>query len=302
LLEENRGYCGYEPSLDKLRQEASSFSDADWYKTLYSTWQLALQPLFNKDFTGFPRFMTTDFYATKNLNSALSSWAELRHDTIHYIEQSYEPIHVTVLPPKYLYWVEPIPEGYAAIGDLAKLIRTGLTDMGIVHPELSELLQTFVDLQDELVSISTNELAGQALTGREQVFVEYMGETMRSIVDDLALVTGVRTDKPSDDPNLEKKMDIQGDPYRTNIIAEVYTNEGLNRSLQAGSGYIDWMIAVRRIDEQTLGAMIGPVFRYREFPWPANDRLDDDGWTRMLNNNEAPSRPDFFDGLYPMEP
>jgi hypothetical protein len=302
LLQTNRDYCGYEQSLDTLRQEATSFSDDDWYKTLYSTWELALQPLFSKDFTGFPSFMTTDIYTTKNLGSALSSWAELRHDTIHYIEQSYEPIIVTVLPPKDLYWVEPIPEVYAAISDLAKLIRTGLTDIEMVDRELSELLQAFVDLQDELVSISINELAGEALTGGEKFFIEDMGRTMHGIIDDLALITGVKTDKPSDDPNLQKKMDIQGDPYRTSIIAEVYTDDALNQSLQAGSGHIAWMIAVRRIDEQTLGAMIGPVFRYGEFSWPAGDRLDDDRWTEMLNNDEAPSGPDFFNRLYPVQP
>ncbi len=302
LLQTNQAYCGYEQSLDAFRREASSFSDDDWYKTLYSTWELALQPLFNKDFAGFPAFMTADSYATKNLSSALSSWAALRHDTIHYIEQSYEPVHVTALPPKDLYWVEPIPEVYAAIGDLAKLIRTGLADMGMVDPELSELLQAFVDLQDRLVSISINELAGEPLTGGDKFFIEYMGQTMRGIIDDLALVTGVKTDKPSDDPDLRKKMDIQGDPYRTSIIAEVYTDDALNRSLHAGSGYIDWMIAVRRIDEQTLGAMIGPVFRYREFSWPANDRLDDDQWTEMLDDDDAPWGPDFFDRLYPAQP
>ena len=62
---------------------------------------------------------------------------------------------------------------------------------------------------------------------------------------------------------------------------------------------MDWMVAVRRIDAQTLGAMIGPVFRYREFPWPADDPLDDDRWTEMLINDDAPSGPDFFNRLYP---
>ena len=35
----------------------------------------------------------------------------------------------------------------------------------------------------------------------------------------------------------------------------------------------------------------GAVFSYREFQWPANDRLTDEKWQQMIREGKAPAAP-----------
>jgi hypothetical protein len=42
----------------------------------------------------------------------------------------------------------------------------------------------------------------------------------------------------------------------------------------------------------------GGVFSYYEFPWPADDRLTDEKWREMLDNDEAPDRPVWIDTFF----
>ena len=58
--------------------------------------------------------MRTEAWQKKELNAALSSWTELRHDTILYAKQSYTPI-TTGLPPQVTGYVEPVPEFYGRL-------------------------------------------------------------------------------------------------------------------------------------------------------------------------------------------
>ncbi|MBN1656429.1 MAG: DUF3160 domain-containing protein [Deltaproteobacteria bacterium] len=298
LAEQTRGYCAYDGNLDSLRQEVSRFTDQDWYETLYSTSSLALKPLFDKDLSGFPPWMTTQLYRDRCLNAGLSSWAELRHDTFHYIRQSYGPGLITAPPPSDLYWLEPLPEVYAALGDLGKVIRDGLREMTWWSDQLSEPVNRFIDLSDMLTEIAVKELEAGELTRDEKITIASLSKELMLIVDTLALVTGEKAERPPDDPTLVEKIEVQGEPYKTTVIADVYRDSTLDNTLYAGSGPIDWMVVLRRIDAQTLVAMIGPVFRYHEFVRPAAQRLDDRQWIEMLNSDDAPARPDFVAELY----
>jgi hypothetical protein len=58
------------------------------------------------------------------------------------------------------------------------------------------------------------------------------------------------------------------------------------------------MVIVRRIEEGVLGAAIGPIFTYYEFPWPMKNRLNDDEWNALLTSDESPARPEFVKSFY----
>ncbi len=301
LREDIEGYCSYEEQLDSLDRETSAFTDDDWWRALYTGWLYTLQPLLTKDLTGFPAWMTTDAYKDKSLNTALASWAELRHDTILYVKQSYTSMMDggMEIPPEIMYWVEPMPEVYQALSDLTKLTRTGLTDMGLFDSELDRPVGALVELLDTLTSISINELEGKALTENEKFTIENVGDSIQSILTRLGKVTMQALEKPQDDPDAWEELEVEGDTYKTTVIADVHTDPNTDRVLEVGSGYIHWMVIVRRIDDETLGAAIGPIFSYYEFPWPIQDRLDDEQWQALLNGSGAPARPEFLKGLYP---
>src|SRR5205823_13180723 len=107
-------FDNYNPQMTKLRDEVGSLAEADWSDTLYGTWLYTLQSLAQPMPQGYPTFMTNEAYSDRLLYGALGSFAELKHDTILYAEQSYaemgggggkSPPPEPVLPPVY---VEPI--------------------------------------------------------------------------------------------------------------------------------------------------------------------------------------------------
>jgi len=81
----------YDKQLNELKSQFGAFDVADWNRNLYWAWLYALQPLLEEFGEGYPTFMQTQAWQDKELQTALASWAELRHDTILYAKQSYTP-------------------------------------------------------------------------------------------------------------------------------------------------------------------------------------------------------------------
>jgi hypothetical protein len=75
--------------------------------------------------------------------------------------------------------------------------------------------------------------------------------------------------------------------------------------LEVGVGRIDHLHAVVPVIEEdgsiTLQVSMGGVFSYFEFHWPAEDRLTDEQWREMLDNDEAPSRPEWIGSFFTEE-
>ena len=82
-------YENYSAQYGEMKSEFSNFSAADWNRNLYWSWLYSLQPLLKDYGNGYPTFMQTDAWQDKEMNTALASWTELRHDTILYAKQSY---------------------------------------------------------------------------------------------------------------------------------------------------------------------------------------------------------------------
>ena len=127
----------YDAQLKELRNEFATFTPEGWHRNLYWSWLYALKPLLERYGKGYPIFMQTEAWQDKELNTALASWAELRHDTILYAKQSYTPQMTSMpLPPKPLLgYIEPIPEFYARMLDLTRMTRAGLSQLGVLSQE-----------------------------------------------------------------------------------------------------------------------------------------------------------------------
>jgi hypothetical protein len=69
-------------------------------------------------FASQPEAMRTAAWADKNLNTQTASWAELRHDTLLYVKQSYSGGDGCEYPDAY---VEPVPAFYARLAHLGQL-------------------------------------------------------------------------------------------------------------------------------------------------------------------------------------
>jgi hypothetical protein len=163
---------GYQGVLHELRFLADAHPAEHWDGTFYDGWLSAIRSLSDQDdFDARPQAMRTAAWADKNLNTQAASWAELRHDTLLYVKQSYSGGIECEYPDAY---VEPVPGFYARLGHLGKLgadMVAELEDDGF-PVERAEVF--FADLQATsatLEAIAHKELEGAELTQAEFDFL-----------------------------------------------------------------------------------------------------------------------------------
>jgi len=274
-------YSDYEEKFNELKSEIDSFSTDDWFKNLYWNWLYVLKSLFNKYEEGYQTFMQTQAWQDKQLNTALASWAELRHDTILYVKQSYTmaEMGMPLPPPPIVGYVEPVPEFYARLLTLTKMTNKGLKNL-VPQEELNKLrineaLERFADILDKLLEISEKELKNKSLSDKEYDFIKDFGSTSESLID---IVSGGNVD-----PEILKTV----------LIADVHTDGNTEKVLEEGVGYIKTIITAYKLPQGHILAGVGPVFSYYEFKHPMNDRLTDEAWRELLEV-EQPSEPEWI--------
>lgn len=279
-LLENEGdtqYTTYDKQLQKLQTNFSSLNITEWNRNLYFSWIYTLKSLLKEYNNSYPRFMQTNSWLDKQLHTSLSSWAQLRHDTILYAKQSYTPIKYTAIEPQekeVVGYVEPVPEFYSRILSLTKMTKEGLADLNILSQTETSRLEDLMTIIQRLITISKDELENKELSDEDYEFIRNFGENLDDIV------TGVKD---------------QG--KETTIIADVHTDTNTNQVLEEGTGYVDLILVAYMVPDGRIILGAGPVFSYYEFKHPMNDRLTDEKWKNMLQNNETPERPIWTDSF-----
>jgi hypothetical protein len=276
---------GYAESLAKLAKEYGQLGDRDWNRNLYWSWLHALKPLLADFGPGYPTFMTTRAYRTKSLNSALASWAQLRHDTILYAKQSYtmglEVVSFPHQPKPPLKpvegYVEPIPEFYARLLALARMTNRGLSEMNVLDAAARGRLNALEKLLERLLAVSEKELANQELQEADYEFIRNFGENLEGVIV-----------KP--DPGLKFG---ESPAMKTTLVADVHTDQNSKQVLEEGTGYVDLGVFVYKQPDGRLVLGAGPVLSYYEFKHPMGDRLTDEKWREMLKGDKAPARPEW---------
>ncbi|MDD9941230.1 MAG: DUF3160 domain-containing protein [Myxococcales bacterium] len=125
----------YAPQLERARILVDAHGMEAFRSSLYTDWLSILRALSPAEWMpnaeDLPSVTRTEAWSTRLLNTQLASWAELRHDTILYVKQSYTSGSECEYPDGY---VDPYPAAYAA------LARFGSRGVGIM-----DLLEERVD-------------------------------------------------------------------------------------------------------------------------------------------------------------
>jgi len=272
ILEEegDTEYTNYYKQLNMLKENFSSLNTTEWNKNLYFSWIYTLKSLLKEYNSSYPSFMQTESWQKKELHTALASWAELRHDTILYAKQSYTPGKATSIEPQekpVVGYVEPTPEFYVRILALTQMTKNGLTDLNVLTTTEKNRLESLETIIQRLLEITQKELENQELTESDYQFIRNFGESLDSIV------TGVK-DKGKE----------------TTIIADVHTDINTKEVLEEGVGYVDLILVAYKVPDGRIIMGAGPVMSYYEFKHPMNDRLTDEKWKTMLEENDTPDR------------
>ena len=253
-------YERYEQVLEKLREE---FSQVDWSKNLYWSWLDVLRLLTTPKGEEYPAFMRTPYWESRQLHSALASWAELRHDTILYAKQSYTPRLAAAPPtPKIKGFVEPLPEVYARLESLVNQTIEGLKKLGYLDQDMEARLGSLSWALKRAKEISIKELSGEELAEEDIMFAVEFGE----LLDDIMRGLDERT-------------------KATVLIADVHTDLNSGLVLEEGVGKLD-LIVVAFPYRGGHHLVVGPILTYYEFKHPMSDRLTDEAWLNLLETEE----------------
>ncbi|MFW6159018.1 MAG: DUF3160 domain-containing protein, partial [Planctomycetota bacterium] len=263
-------YKKYDETLARLRNEFGGLSKSDWNRNLYWSWLYALKALLEKPHDGYPTFMGTDAWLDKQVNAALGSWSQLRHDTILYAKQSYtmRATGVPARPRMVEGYVEPVPEFYARLLALTRMTRRGLGAMDVLDEPATNRLAALETIIERLLKISQAELANRKLTKDDYAFIRLFGDRLKRAV------AGVSTEG-----------------LQTTIIADVHTDANTRQVLEEGTGNLRALYVAYPMPDGGVVIGCGPAFSYYEFKHPMRDRLTDEAWKQMLR------RPDTTPGL-----
>ena len=275
LLDDQKHYGNYVEQMEMLWSVVASITDAEWTKNLYYLWLYSLLPLLNDPGEGYHTFMQSAAWVDKQLMTALSSWAELRHDTILYAKQSYT--YLTGGPPEPpIGYVEPVPRVYARLAALCRMMISGLGERSLLSELIGSKLGLLHDFLRSLQAISIKELTGTPLNETEIQVIHFSGDT-------LELVTSLP----------ENENHISDADTKMAVIADVHTDPNSKTILEVGVGNpMVIYVAVPIGDEIVLTR--GGTFSYYEFVQPMSDRLTDEAWQDMLDAGEEPPYPSWF--------
>ena len=285
LYHESAAWDKYTPEMNKLKNIFAHYAD----DSMYAAWMRLLVQMQSVGKEA-PGFTLTPAWRCKNLNTALASWAELKHDAILYAEQPMaaecgggsdfpELVKVNYVEPNIPFW-----KGLTALIDKLGAV---LKSVGITDPDLldkSERLREFTQL---CLEVAEDEHVGRTTSAEKQQILSILGSHIEWFT--LSIL----------DPEQEVARwgDIKGAERSIALVADVYTRnvEGCPKDgiLYEATGNANTIYVLVRVGGETYLTR-GATFSYYEFVRPLGNRLTDEEWQQMLERGEAPAVPEWM--------
>ncbi|NHJ33369.1 MAG: DUF3160 domain-containing protein, partial [Asgard group archaeon] len=269
LENEESQYSGYNSQIEKLRGEFGDLNETYWTQNLYWLWIYTLFPLLKPATTGYPGFMQSDAWSDKALMTVMSSWAELRHDTILYTKY---PSASWGVVPEFLGYVEPYPEVYSRLSSLTQYLIDGLGNYDLELFDFYEKLILMKDMFDTLYDISIKELENNQLSNDEMNYLINFGDRLYAIYHYYFY-----------------GMEITKD--RSAIIADVAAANFQVLEVAVGNPCIIYVVVPDH--RGRLKLTYGASYSYYEFIQPISQILNDDTWQALLDSN-PPDMPEWI--------
>jgi hypothetical protein len=280
-------FPNYNEQLAKMQQAAQSQPEAQWLGRFYDAWLYAFLPVLGTKDASYPAYMQTAVWGYKDLNAALGSWAELKHDTILYTKMPEgaggggPPMSGPA--PSY---VEPEPQVFYRLAYMAKTLSCGLQESILqIGPCQTDYSYSSTDTSPEgyanglmalanrfqaFGDIASKELAGEMLTQDENSL----------ITDCLGMIECMNQETPYNRP--------AGEMPKVPVVAAVAGAQ--DSVLEVGVGNVDRIYVAVPLEGQWEVAQ-GGVFAYYEFTQPRDQRLTDEEWRTKLAGGDAPALP-----------
>ena len=288
-LKEAQKWADFPKALTTARKKAAT---TPWEACVANQWMYTLQSL-GDTAQSLPYFMQSPQWQKKNLDTALASWAELKHDAILYAKQPMlaECGDGGPEPPVVKGYVEPNVKFWEKAIALVTRMDKVLTTYNLQTEKAKAVYERIKEMAEFCRDISKKELNGGKITDEEYNQIEIIGSTVENI--SLELVS-------EDNQMLQGWSDVVSTDKKVAVVADVFTAAGENVAiddmcvLYEGVGPAYEIYVVVEIDG-SLYLTRGSVFSYREFTRLMSDpRMTDEEWQEELKKSPTGGTPSWM--------
>jgi hypothetical protein len=273
-------YANFDTQSVKVKSQVAALGMDSWTQNLYWSWLYSFQPIIAPKGAAYPPFMQTQAWTRKDLQTALGSWTELKHDTILYAKQVMAEMGGggPETPPHG--YVEPNPEAYARLLALTQMTYDGLQSRSLLSDLTRGNLENLISQLKFLQDISQRELTGGSLTDDEYWHIQYWGGTLEQFT----LKAADTTEDMARDLSDQKAA----------LVADVATGTNDLQTLVALEEAVGQPTRIYVVlPGSPLRVALGAVYSYYEFSVPASGRLTDEAWQAQLASGANPPQPDW---------
>jgi hypothetical protein len=275
-------FLHFDTQMTKVKGEIAGLGMDSWAQNLYWNWLYAFQPIIAPKDTRYPPFMQTQAWTRKDLQTALGSWTELKHDTILYAKQVMAEMGGgpgDMQPPHG--YVEPNPEAYARLFALCQMTYDGLQSRTLLSDLTRSNLENLMGELTFLKDMAERELAGQPVSDDDYWHINRWG----GILEHMTLAAADTEDGMSRDLSDQKAA----------LIADVATGPGEAGlvALEEAIGQPTYIYVILPDSPWRIG--IGAVYTYYEFTVPSGQRMTDEEWQAQVQAGTNPPQPSWTD-------
>lgn len=269
----------FKARINEIKKEFDSYPESFWNQTYYNQVlnQVRTQARFDQG-SGF-YFTEGSLWGIKSLMAALGTWAELRHDTILYVKQSYaelgggddlSPTYRTEELPRPINYIEPNVPFWECSLKAAEGLENALKKYNMLDEDSKDALASLKDIYSKCLEIAKKEVLNQSITKNENAWIK----TIPNLFANLVFVHQAKSGAMlySEDT----------DQYKMACIADVFTNAESFFCLETGVG-VPYRLYVPLNDSQGGKRIaVGYSFSYYEFEQDMNKRLTDEEWKKTV--------------------
>ena len=276
------GYENYDKQYRIERAKLDNLPPTEWKKSFYSQTLWSLKPLLKPQAQPQYKFTQNDAWKDKQLVAALGAWAELKHDTLPKQPVAIEAggeggLTEVVLRQQPQGVIEPSPELFKRLRELAASERAALAKAGYLSKESGERLDAMTSLLDMVIRLEAKQRAGQAFTRGEVEQLRFFG----TFIEHITLISLEGQAQTMEDNDMALIADVS---------SALSTRGGGLRVLEEGVGRaLPIYVAFERDGRRQLAC--GATYSYYEFTQLASERLSDAAWQELLATPQAPKMP-----------
>ena len=234
-----------------LQAGLNNATQQQWTQNIYWSWIYTIKSLFTDniaDKTGYPMFVKSSNWDTKNLQTFLGSWTELKHDNV--VSSSQNPIAGASPATTAHGYVEPNIEFFDRLIALSNFVNDGLNQNGLLSPDFQAKNKAFIDTLTFYRTIAVAELQNQNISDSD--------------FEKLQSTTG----------QLDKILQPSS---KSALISNIFTDTTANKNLYEADGIPNYIyVAVKDANGTRLTK--GLVYSYYEFTSSSSKNYTDPLW------------------------